>query len=53
MTDFDNLNIPGFKQDCPSEFEFIEAFNGHPFLTHAWNKFGLKLKVVDRLTLFA
>ena len=39
-----NSYIPGL--DIPTDLDFIEAFTGHPNLTHAWNEFGLRTEVV-------
>jgi len=36
----------------PAEVDFIEAFTGHPNLTHAWNEYGLKVEVVEKILLF-
>jgi len=44
---FLNLLIPA--QPIPSEFDFIEHLTGIPNLTHAWNRFGLKSDVVERV----
>lgn len=33
-----------------AEIDFIEAIIGIPNLTHAWNQFGLRVEVVERVS---
>jgi len=32
-----------------NDFDLIEAFTGHPNLTHLWNRFGLRAEVVEKV----
>lgn len=40
---------PPGTDSIPDELDLIEAFTGRPNLTYAWNLFGLKLEVVERV----
>ena len=43
----DSLVAQAENTPCPADL--IEHFTGQPNLTHAWNEFGLKNEVVERV----
>lgn len=44
-----NVSTPIGANLIPDEIDFIEAITGYQNLTHAWNRFGLNVEVVERV----